>query len=158
MVGNRTKRVHDGSMRFSAVSFYFVVFSFIGWIVDTFFRTIAARTYTTGSFFPIPFCPIYGFGVVLILLLRPLLVSHALFWQWLAYATMLGVLEASSGELILAVFHRELWGYSHLWISFGHFTNIFHMAIWGCIAVFIARVLVPWLSRWIPLYVGQPNA
>lgn len=45
----------------------FVVYSFLGWICETFFCSAAQRRFVNRGFLNGPFCPIYGFGALLVI-------------------------------------------------------------------------------------------
>lgn len=56
--------------------FIFLFYSFLGWICETTFCSIAARKFINRGFLSGPFCPIYGFGAMIILLLFSNLRNH----------------------------------------------------------------------------------
>lgn len=47
----------------------FIIYSIIGWLMETSFNTIVTKKFTNRGFFMGPYCPIYGVGVILILFL-----------------------------------------------------------------------------------------
>ena len=52
---------------------YFIIYSFMGWCIETVYATIKKREFVNRGFLHGPFCPIYGFGTVsIILLLKPI--------------------------------------------------------------------------------------
>ena len=99
-------------MRFLITNFaIFLFYIFLGWICETAFCSIAARKFINRGFLSGPFCPIYGFGAMMILLCF----SHyqndlaALF-----LFSMVGtsVLEYITSFLLEKLFHLSLWDYS----------------------------------------------
>ena len=47
---------------------YFVIYSFLGWILESTVRTICERKIINTGFLIGPFCPIYGFGAIIMIL------------------------------------------------------------------------------------------
>ncbi len=132
-------------MRASSLTFYFFFFSFMDWIADTIIRSFLAHAYTTGSFFPIPLCPVYGFGALLILFLHRLFASASILTQWTVYGISLGALEFVTGEFISTFFHRDLWSYSSGLIPLGHFTDLVHVMLWGALGLIFVRYIEPYM-------------
>lgn len=133
-------------MRLSRIIAYFFTSSFIGWVIDSAFRSWLAHSFVSGSFFPIPLCPIYGVGVLLILGLHHFLKSTSIVIEWVVLGIVLGTMEAVTGEVILSVFHRNLWNYPSGVLAVSHFTNLAHMILWGTLGVIFARYLEPAIS------------
>lgn len=48
--------------------FYFIIYSIIGWICETIFCSVRERRFVNRGFLKGPYCPIYGFGAVAILM------------------------------------------------------------------------------------------
>ena len=48
---------------------YFVIYSFLGWVLESIVRTICERKIINTGFLIGPFCPIYGFGAIIMILL-----------------------------------------------------------------------------------------
>lgn len=117
------------------ILFYFFLYSFIGWIIDTTYRSLWARKYLPGSFFPVPLCPIYGWGAVFVLALHQIVGSWPVMIQWALYAVVLATLEYATGVFILRVYHKRLWKYSGGALNIQKFTNLSHAAIWGALAM-----------------------
>lgn len=46
----------------------FIVYSFIGWIWETFYCSLKDRHFVFRGFLLGPYCPVYGFGVSAVLL------------------------------------------------------------------------------------------
>ena len=46
---------------------YFVVYSFLGWVFESTVRTICEKKLINTGFLIGPFCPIYGFGAIIMI-------------------------------------------------------------------------------------------
>lgn len=98
---------------------------------------------------PLPFAPVYGFGVLFILLVEPVVGTWSILFQWLAYGAILAILEGFSGVFSTKVFGRPLWKY-HRSNSFEGYTDLWHAAVWGLLAVLLTHFLHPFLASLIP--------
>ena len=48
---------------------YFILYSVLGWIMETVYMTILNGTFTNRGFLFTPMCPIYGYGITILILL-----------------------------------------------------------------------------------------
>lgn len=134
----------------SFIAFFFL-YSFIGWILDTSYRSFVAKRYAPRSFFPVPLCPIYGIGALFVLLTYPSLNTMPIPAIWLFYAVVLGLFEGLSGFLIKKVFDRRLWDYEKELGSIGGFTDLLHACIWGTLALVVIFILHPFILQLLPM-------
>lgn len=123
----------------------FLIYSFMGWMIDTAGRSWTAGKYTTGSFFPVPLCPIYGFGALGAIFLHHLFGSVSIIMQGIIFAFLLSLLEYSTGFVTLKVFHRRMWNYPTEKTSDKHFTDLPHAILWGVLAILTVQALHPFL-------------
>jgi len=110
--------------------------------IDSGYRTLYALK-------PLPFAPIYGFGALLILLIEPVVGLWPILFQWLAYGALLAVLEGFSGVFSTEAFGKPLWKY-HKSKSFSGYTDLWHAAVWGLLAVLMVQFLHPFLLSLLP--------
>ena len=62
---------------FAQLALFFFIYGFLGWCVEVAFAAVKESRFVNRGFLNGPICPIYGFGVVsVVLLLRPL--AHSL--------------------------------------------------------------------------------
>jgi uncharacterized membrane protein len=116
---------------------YFLLFSFIGWVGDTAYRSFEKGTYVRGSFLPIPIMPIYGFGALLILFINTRLHPFPFFVKFFLYGSLLAALELATGFLVKKYFKRRLWKYDGGILNIGGFTNFAHVLLWGALAMIL---------------------
>lgn len=129
-----------------SVFLYFIVYSFIGWVIDTGVRSYVAGRYLPGSFFRAPFCPSYGVGALIIIEVSRLLAEYSIAVELVIYGLMLALFEYATGEFMLRVFHRRLWVYQSGWLNLGGFTNALHAFLWGVLGIFLVHILHPALQ------------
>ncbi len=120
----------------------FLIYSFVGWVCETVFCSLAARKFINRGFLSGPFCPIYGFGATMILLLFSGLRDHLLL---LFVASMVGTsaLEYLTSLILEKVFHLSLWDYSHRrWNLHGRIC-LRNSLLFGVMSVLMVEVIHP---------------
>ena len=53
---------------FFYILIYFIIYSFLGWVLESTVRTICEKKIINTGFLIGPFCPIYGFGAIIMIL------------------------------------------------------------------------------------------
>ena len=96
---------------FSQLVLYFTLYSVLGWLCEIIWCSVGARKTVNRGFLAGPWCPIYGFGALFILLLAdPVRNSPPLvFLMSMAAAS---ILEYFTGWLMEALFQTRWWDYS----------------------------------------------
>ncbi|NPV27792.1 MAG: putative ABC transporter permease [Firmicutes bacterium] len=46
---------------------FFSFYSLLGWIIETLFKSVHAKRFVNSGFLSGPFCPVYGFGALLVI-------------------------------------------------------------------------------------------
>lgn len=111
--------------------YYFYIFifgGFLGWILDTAFRSLQDKRYSPGTLIPF-FSIIYGAGAVVLDVLfvyAPL----AAYLQVLVGAVLAVLLELLSGLIALAVLKRRLWNYETSRFNYRGFIDLQHSLYW----------------------------
>ena len=60
---------------------FFVIYAFLGWCAEVIFNTINTGHFVNRGFLSGPVCPIYGFGMVIVVFcLTPLQLAAVVFW------------------------------------------------------------------------------
>ena len=91
---------------------FFVIYAFLGWCAEVIFNTINTGHFVNRGFLSGPVCPIYGFGMVIVVFcLTPLQKN----WMLLFFGSMFltSALEWITGYVLKKVFHTSWWDYSN---------------------------------------------
>ena len=89
----------------------FAVFSFIGWAYESLYYTIQQRKWVNSGFLNTCFCPIYGIGAMLdLILLGWIENTYVLF---IAGMFITSVLEYFVSWLLESLFHQRWWDYTN---------------------------------------------
>ncbi|WP_249898127.1 putative ABC transporter permease [Paenibacillus sp. PK3_47] len=138
-------------------AFYFVIYSFLGWVLEGSYNLYSAGTFRKEGFMKGPFKPMYGCAPLLLLAARelglpvPVLLVLAL--------VIPSAVEYISGWLLLTLFHRQWWDYSGMPYQLqGHICLKFSLYWWGLAAacIFLLHPAIQWFylrieKLWLPV-------
>lgn len=127
------------------IIFYFIIYSFLGWCLESVYKTIIFKKITNSGFLYGPFCPMYGIGAVMMIAASSL--SDNIFVIFL-----LGFLLFTLWEYIVAVvleklFKTKYWDYSHLKFNFQGRICLKNSIYWGILGVLLVFVIQPVIER-----------
>ncbi|MCI1955128.1 MAG: putative ABC transporter permease [Oscillospiraceae bacterium] len=120
----------------------FTVYSFLGWLVESIYCSLHARKWINRGFLNGPFCPVYGFGAVLVVtVLDPF--RDNLFLLFLAAVVLTSLLEYLTAVLLEALFHTKYWDYSGLRFNIQGRVCLENSLMFGGLSVLAVDVLQP---------------
>ncbi len=145
-------------MTFSSLVVLFTICSFAGWLFESFYAVISRGKWDRRGFLYGPVCPIYGVGVVAIVLLVGEL-HHLLgfgyeWWQVFLigfFGSM--VLEYATSVALERLFHAYWWDYSNMPLNLNGRICVPAAALFGAGGLLAIYVIYPWwmgLSALIP--------
>lgn len=129
---------------------YFFIFSIIGHFIETFF----VLNFTSGILYGW-WTPVYGFGVVLILLIKKIidklkLKGKLIFKILITYIIsmiLLSLIELIGGYLIKIIFNQELWNYGKHKFNIGPYISLEMANIWGIASITVIYILKPLFDK-----------
>ena len=95
---------------------YFVIYSFLGWILETIFAIFVLGRFVKRGFLYGPVCPIYGFGACIMFLFLENL-SNNVILLFIVSFVILTLWEYIVGVLLEKIFHTKYWDYSNYKIN-----------------------------------------
>lgn len=131
-------------------AFFFVVYAFTGWCLEVSYFAVCSGRFVNRGFLSGPVCPVYGFGVLIVLLaLKP--VEENLLWLFLGSVLLTSALELLTGFTLEKLFHTRWWDYSHLPFNLRGYICLKHSLMWGIGCVFVVRLLHPLIEKSVSL-------
>ncbi len=127
---------------------FFLFASFVGWIIDSLYRSIVDRKWVNAGFLVGPICPIYGFGALLLLFLIQPFNSEPLIMRALIYFLTLSGVEFIGGLFCTHVLKVRLWDYSDAFFNIMGHVDILHSLYWVLLAFTFERSIWP-IIHWI---------
>lgn len=130
--------------------YYFVIYSFMGWCIETVYATINKKEFVNRGFLHGPFCPIYGFGTLsIIVLLIPIETNYILLFLGSVFLT--SFIEYITGYILETSFNSTWWDYSDNPYNFHGRICLSFSIIWGLVSMFILKVVHPYIINVVNL-------
>ena len=127
----------------------FLIFSFwsvIGWIIEVIDIYIEMGRIENRGFLHMPFCPMYGFGVLgITILLRGVRQNFILLFS--GSLILCTTLELFVGLLFEKLFHKRWWDYSHMKFNYRGLICLRNSLLFGFGCVFVERIVEPVVER-----------
>lgn len=137
--------------------FYFFWWSVFGWFLEVVVRTLETGGFENRGFLNGPFCPIYGFGVIMIThLLAPLKDNFLILY--ILSSLICTTFELSIGLLMEKLFHAKWWDYSEEKFNYKGFICLRIALLWGVGSVLVICVVQPLIEKtvsYIPYTFGN---
>ena len=113
----------------------FLFFSFLGWLLDSGYRSLTEKKWINAGYFKGPLCPIYGFGgLVLMFIFKQL--NFLLPWLLILVAAIGVILVEYLGGLFTEkVLKVKLWDYSQSQYHLGGHIDLRHSLYWLVLSV-----------------------
>ena len=135
----------------------FCIWSFIGWCIEVCYMTLETGEYQNRGFLNMPICPIYGFGVLMVVtFFRPL--ENTFLLLFAATTILCTTFELLVGLGMEKLFNTRWWDYSHERFNFKGYICLKVSLLWGVGCVIVVRIVQPMIERLIditPVKVGM---
>lgn len=124
--------------------FLFSVYSFIGWVAETIYCLIIDRKYVNRGFLNGPFCPIYGFGAVLVLNLLEKY-SDDLVALFVMSMAVTGFVEYVTSFVLEKAFNISLWNYSEHKFNLNGRICLWNLILFGIMSIALVHLINPFV-------------
>jgi uncharacterized membrane protein len=124
---------------------WFIIYSFVGWLYETVLCSIRERKLINRGFLNGPFCPVYGFGAIIVLLVLGGR-SDNVIELFLAAALLTCTLEYITSYLLEKLFHTKWWDYSNRHYNLNGRVCLEGALIFGLMSVLAIQYVHPFVS------------
>jgi len=122
----------------------------MGWCIETVYATINKKEFVNRGFLHGPFCPIYGFGTLsIIVLLKPIDTNYFLLFLGSVFLT--SFIEYITGYILETSFNSTWWDYSDKSYNLHGRICLSFSIIWGLVSMFILKVVHPYIINVVNL-------
>lgn len=131
----------------SGVSFfdilvYFILYAIVGYMLEVIYAALVLGKFVNRGFLNGPWCPIYGFGMVIVALtLKP--VSSSLIALFIGSVLVTSIIEFVTGFVLEKVFKQKWWDYTDEPFNLGGYICLKFSLIWGVACVFVVKLVLP---------------
>ena len=125
---------------------YFVIYSFLGWVLESIVRTICERKIINTGFLIGPFCPIYGFGAIIMILFLNQYKNNIIL-LFIVSVIALSLWEYIVGVLLEKFFHTKYWDYSNHKFNYKGRICLTNSIAWGILGVLFINYIHPFIIQ-----------
>ena len=129
---------------------YFLIYSCLGWCLEVIYAAVTTGQLVNRGFLNGPVCPIYGFGMVIVLFaLTPL--SHSLLLLYLGGVILPSALELVGGWALYKLYHTRWWDYSDYPFNIGGYICLEFSLLWGVGTLIVMKLVHPIIADAVAL-------
>ena len=129
---------------------YFLIYSCLGWCLEVIYAAVTTGQLVNRGFLNGPVCPIYGFGMVIVLFaLTPL--SHSLLLLYLGGVILPSALELMGGWALYKLYHTRWWDYSDYPFNIGGYICLEFSLLWGVGTLIVMKLVHPIIADAVAL-------
>lgn len=136
---------------FTNYLWFFIIYAFLGWWIEVAFHAVTKGKFVNRGFLNGPVCPIYGFGMIILLyFLSPLTDNFILLFVGSVILT--SALEFVTGFILEKVFNDKWWDYADRPFNIKGYICLSFSIMWGLAAVFVINIVHPPISNFISFF------
>ena len=130
---------------------YFIIYSFIGWILEVIYCLFTEKKFVNRGFLIGPICPIYGCGVLLIVLLIDGNISDLLS-VFLKSILICSILEYFTSYIMEKLFKARWWDYSNRKFNINGRICLETMLPFGILGCLVVIFVHPFFSNLVGMF------
>ena len=127
---------------------YFIIYSFLGWVMESIVRSIAEKKIINTGFLHGPFCPIYGVGAIILYQFLSIF-SNNLILLFFMSVIVLTLWEYIVGVMLEKMFNTKYWDYSDHKFNFQGRICLTNSICWGVLGIVFIKYIHPFIESQI---------
>lgn len=131
------------------IIFYFIIYSFLGWCLESIYKTIIFRKPTNSGFLYGPLCPMYGIGAVIMIMAGTL--SNNILVIFLMSIVIFTIWEYLVAVVLEKLFKTKYWDYSDIKFNFQGRICLKNSIYWGILGVLLIFIIQPSIEKLVEL-------
>ena len=129
---------------------YFLIYSCLGWCLEVVYAAATTGQLVNRGFLNGPVCPIYGFGMVIVLfVLTPL--EHSALALYIGGVILPSALELVGGWALYKLYHTRWWDYSDKPFNIGGYICLEFSLLWGVGTLVMMKAVHPAIAGMVEL-------
>ena len=128
---------------------FFTIYSFVGWTMETIYASKINKEFVNRGFLNGPFCPIYGFGAILVIQGSKLISTANLNYFTESIIIILfsiiitTIVEFITGYILEKIFNLKWWDYSGVAMNIKGYVCLKFSLLWGILAFVLMQIVHP---------------
>lgn len=143
------------NMKIYELIIFFFIYSFAGWVTEVIYSYKTKHILVNRGFLYGPYCPIYGTGIISIVLLLDNF-RYNFFLLYIFSVILVSAIEYFTGFILEKCFNTKWWDYSKEPYNLHGRICLHFSLIWGVAALLVVKILNPLISAglsYIPVYI-----
>ena len=129
---------------------FFLIYSCLGWCPEVIYAAVSTGQLVNRGFLNGPVCPIYGFGMIIVLFaLTPL--QHSILLLYIGGVILPSALELVGGWALYKLYHTRWWDYSDFPFNIGGYICLEFSLLWGVGTVVVMRAVHPVIAGFVEM-------
>lgn len=133
---------------------YFILYSFLGWVLESICKTIWEKKFVNSGFLNGPFCPIYGAGAIIMLLFLSGSKNNIVLLFFAGFF-VLSIWEYIVGWALEKIFHTRYWDYTQNRFNIQGRVCLLNSFYWGIMGVIFIHIVQPFVE--VQIHSIEPN-
>lgn len=142
---------------FTSIILFFACYSFLGWCLESVYRSINLKKWVNPGFLTGPFLPIYGSFALLIILCHPLIIHFSFIVQYLILVFLSTLIEYCAGYVLESAFHMQLWNYHTTPFNVRGRIALPFSLLWGILGFIFLYAIHPVFSAVFSVFAELPR-
>lgn len=135
---------------------FFVIYSFFGWCLEVVYQAAEHGVFINRGFLNGPYCPIYGFGVItVIIMLYPL--RNNILVLYAGSVLLTTAIELVTGFFLEKIFHQHWWDYSDQPFNFKGYICLKFSLLWGVACLVTIKLIQPSVDAFVDKLPEKPG-
>ena len=127
---------------------YFIIYAFFGWCLEVVYQAVEHGKFINRGFLNGPYCPIYGFGVIMVVyVLDP--IKENIFILFAGAVLLTTTLELVTGFLLEKIFNQKWWDYSGERFNLKGYICLKFSLLWGIACLITVRLIHPSVEKFV---------
>ena len=133
----------------------FIIYSFLGWCIESLYCMIRQRKVVSRGFLIGPYCPIYGWAALIMILLLQRYLNDPIV-LFVMGAVIASIIEYITSLFMEKIFHARWWDYSHIKFNVNGRICLTNSVLFGLLCIVLLYIVNPYIIRMLnyipPLY------
>ena len=132
------------------IFFYMILYSFSGWVLESIYKSFLEKQPVNSGFLKGPFCPIYGFGALIMLFALNSLKGNIILLFTVSFV-VLTIWEYIAGIILEKVFKTKYWDYTNNRFNINGRVCLLNSFFWGVLGVVFINYVHPFVENYIQM-------
>lgn len=124
----------------------FILYSFCGWLLESVYKTVLQKKLVNSGFLNGPFCPIYGIGALIMILVLGEFKNNIILLFFMSFI-ILSIWEYIVGFLLEKIFKTKYWDYSNVKFNIHGRVCLKNSIYWAILGVLFIDIINPLINK-----------